>query len=339
MKVGVCVNINYKGYFMRKLNRILLVLTGAVVVACGSGQTNTGTNYYSAAYDTYYQIESSLVNNQESYFLNIISTGNQTNKIPLTLQSNGIFTFNTNLQNQSTTGYVLATNGNLGIAFNSTSGSYYDFASTFVNSNQLPSGSYVTVCDQNNLSACTITVNGNLISITEYNQSGSATALCANSKISKVSSSNINPYLYSFGCGVDGGSASGTWYIAPLTINGVTGFMINEYNNVINASDDGTDEIAFPQGSINPQGNYFYVANGILTGSASIGTAIFSGNTLNNPTVGNCSGAPCAIVPGYFYNYPMSGFSYYSVNNTVNYNLVGNDTMGLYQDSYEGIYY
>ncbi len=319
------------------LKILLFSSIGGLIVGCGTGQQDSGgVKYYSAANDTYYQIESSTTG--ESSVLSITTNGIVT-QIPLTPSINGGFVYNTLYKGQNAAGSVLVNNGNMGFTINSTGGSYFDFASQYVNNNSIPSGTYTTVCDTNNISPCVINIANNSISITEYGQSGVPVSLCTNQPLTLISANSPNPYLFYFSCGVEGGATSGKWYIAPLTINNITGFMISEFNPAINANDDGTDELAFPQSSFNPSGTYNYVSYGISTGVASLSSASFSNGSLNNPTIGSCAGAACAIVPNAFYNFPMVGFSYFSVNGTVNYNLVGSAGMGLYQDSYQGIYY
>jgi hypothetical protein len=231
----------------------------------------------------------------------------------------------------------------MGISFTSTN-SYADFATINTNRNNIPSGSYSTVCDQNNLSACIISINNNQISIVEYSVSGVPTALCNNQKLVQASSNAINPNVYSFTCGVQGGASSGTWSAIPLIVNGVTGIMISEYDASINANDNITDEIAFIQESFIPSGNYNYEYNS-SSGQGGISSATFNNGTLINATVGSCAGAACAIIQGQYAGAvglsgnPMVGFDYYSVNGTTNYNLVGNTTMNIFDDSYAGIYY
>jgi len=195
------------------------------------------------------------------------------------------------------------------------------------------------VCDQNNLSACTVKIANTQISIIEYSTSGVPTILCTNQTLTQASANSINPYVYSFSCAVQGGAYVGTWYVAPLIVNGITALMLSEYNASLNANNDGTDAIAFLQAAFSPNGNYNYLYSKSATTQVGITTAVFTANTITNSISGTCNGAACAIIQGRFYNFAMPGFAYYSVNGTTNYNVVGDDTMNIYVDSFMGFYY
>lgn len=322
---------------MQKIILILTIFLSVIFLsACGVGDENkNGMVYYSASLSSYYQIESSSSNSNQQV-LNIVSN-NGTTSYNLTPTSTG-YTFG----NSNASGVITLESGQMGISFNSTSGSFIDLATVNTSSTKPPSGTYNAICDMNNISACQMTISNNQISVVEFNNSGKATTLCTNQPLKAVNS-RINPNLFSFTCGVQAGTYSGVWYIAPLNVNGVSAFMVSEYNNSINANDDVTDEIAFPQQAINPNANYIYVyyaLNGVTSGQA-VGTssAIFTQAGLVNSIVGTCGGAACILVPNhYFNNNPLLGFDYYSVLNATNYNLVGSDKMGIYQDSYLGFY-
>lgn len=311
---------------------LLFVLNG-----CGNGNAvnNTATSYYSASNDTYYQLESSVNNNIESFVLNMVTNSRPITAIPLTRSNPNHYTFIALGGN----GSVALSNGNLGISFNATSNNWIDFATQNTASTQIPSGMYTTICDRTNISPCVINIKNNQITISEYSISGVATRLCTNVTISNVNN-NINPFISSFVCGVGGGAKSGVWNIMPIAINSITALMISEYNPTINANDDTTDEIAFPQSSIAilPSGTYNYLyAN--LNGTNGISTARFSNSSILNSTIGSCAGAACAIIQGKFYNFTMSGFNYFNVNGFNNYNFVGDNLMNIYQDSYIGFYF
>ncbi len=321
------------------MKKIILSLIPVALLGCGSGTTTSGgTVYYSASYSSNYLIESQN-NNESQLLLSIIpNTGTYVYQAPLTMVSNNSYIFAQN----GATGTVTFNNGNMGVSYQTSSSTWIDFATTNISNISLPSGTYNAVCDQTNLSACNITINNNNISITEFNSSGQPTVLCANKALQQVGSSNVyNPYLYSFTCGVNGGSSSGVWYAVPITINQVTGIMLSEFNPTINNNDDTTDEIAFPSSnSINPSGNYFYVYDGGSLGGVGVTNAQFSVAGLTNTVVGLCSGASCALVNNQIYNgIPKTGFDWYNVNNLNSYNLTGNDSMGIYQDSFEGFYF
>jgi hypothetical protein len=259
--------------------------------------------------------------------------------IPLTSLGGGLYSFTTIYNNESATGTILIKNANFGFTISAPGGgSYDDFATQNVVANtSISTGTYVTLCDQSNLSPCVITINNNQISINEYSPSGSATNLCTNQNLTAQPNSQ-NPNAFYFTCAISGGSMSGTWYATPFISNATSGFMLSEYNPNQNSSNlAGTNEIAFPQSTISPNGGFNYVYN---SGSqAGISTTTFSINTIINSTIGTCSGAACALTLGAFYNYVMSGFGYFNVAGTANYNLVGNDNMAMYEDSYQGFYF
>jgi hypothetical protein len=327
---------------MKFLSILLMII---IISACGGGSNNNGsTSYYSASSATYYQIESQ---NNESFVLNIVNTGgNSINNIPLVQTSIG-FTFASTNSGNNLTGSIVIKNNLMGIAITSSGGAILpsaDFATTSENTNTepLPNGTYTTVCDRNNISACTIIISGNQIYVTEYNSSGKSTTLCSNTTISQINGSN--PYLQSFVCGVQGGIYTGNWYIMPLVINGETGLMINEYKPNVNISNSVTNEIAFLQATFSPNGIYNYVYNGISNNISGISTATFSSTSLINSIVGSCAGAACALIQGQYAGSSgignvMTGFDYYNVNGIVSYNLVGSTQMNIFVDSFSGIYY
>ncbi len=323
------------------MNKIFNNIFGICIISisgCGDGQNSEATNYYSASFDTYYQIESS----ESSYSFNIVSSsGNSLVNVPLTTTSNG-YTFSASYNGQSATGNIVINNGQMGISINASSNGFTDFATLNTNNNLIPDGVYTTVCDQNNISACNMVINGNTISVTEYSVSGESTILCSNQSLTNAINS-VNPNLLSFSCGVQGGTYNGIWNIMPLIVNNTVAIMISEYNASINQNDNGTDEIAFPELSFMPNGSYNYVYNPIASGQSGISNASFSNGVLINNIVGTCDGAMCALITNQYAGIAggnsMVGFNYYSVNGQLNYNLVGNDTMNIYVDSYVGIYY
>ena len=320
-----------------KINNLLLTIFPVLLVACGSGQTNNGgNNYYSASNTTYYQIESQTTNGASQLTFSAVSPGYSIKQAPLTFVAPNNYTYSQN----GATGTVTLDNGNLGISYQSTSGAWVDFATQNTSNIALPTGSYNLICDQTNLSPCQATIANNQITITEFSQTGQATTLCQNSNITQAATS-ANPYLYQFSCGVNGGSITGTWYAVPLTIESTTALMLSEFSPAQNNNDDETDEIAFPiSPSINPSGAYYYLYQGVMLGGVGLSSAQFTVAGLVNPIVGTCSGAACALIQNQYYNNnPATGFAWYNVNQQSNYNLVGNDTMGIYQDSYEGFYF
>lgn len=328
---------------------LLTIVTICLLVsACGAGDdsNNGGNSYYSASATTYYQIESK---DNESFILNIVTnSGNSIKNIPLIPSQNG-YTFAGIINGNNLAGSIVIKNNLLGISVTNSGGSiqsFADFATTSANTNtdSLPSGTYTTVCDQDNISACVINIVDNQISITEYSISGQPTVLCSNASITQASAS-INPYSWSFSCGVQGGMYSGTWSVMPLVINGATALMLSEYSPNFGISNSITNEIAFVQGAFSPNGNYNYVYNGTINNQAGIATTSFSNNSLINTVVGSCAGAACALIQGQYAGAigssgnVLSGFDYYSVNGTVNYNLVGSSTMNIFVDSFSGIYF
>lgn len=334
---------------MNKFTALFILMSLNIsLTACGSGSFNTnGTNYYSASSTAFYQIESQ---SGESAILNIItSNGNKLSNVPLTLTASG-YSFSTTINNDQVNGTIVLKNNLMGINITSTSGntqSFSDFATLSINTNNspIPSGTYNTVCDRDNISACQITINNNQISITEYSISGQPTSLCTNTDMITMNGNAINPYLLSFTCAVQGNTHQGTWYIMPLVINGTTGIMIDEYNASLNAPDSATDEIAFIQDSFIPAGEYNYLYKGIVNNQSGISTANFTGRAINNPTVGTCAGAACSLNENQFGGMlgssgnVMIGFDYYLVNGLINYNLVGSTVMNIFVDSFSGIYF
>ena len=329
--------------------KLLGILALCILVnACGAGDDNHngGNSYYSASSTTYYQIESQ---SNESFVLNIVTnSGNSIDNIPLVETVNG-YTFTSIVNGNNLTGTIVIKNNLLGISATNSGGtmqSFADFATTIANTNtdSIPDGTYTTVCDLDNVSACVINITDSKISITEYSLSAQPTVLCRNAKITRAGTS-INPYLQSFSCGVQGGVYSGTWYVMPLVVNGDTALMLNEYSASSNTPDSVTNEIAFIQAPFAPNGNYNYVYNGINGNQTGIATASFSANSLVNTIVGSCSGAACALIQGQYAGVisgggnVLSGFDYYSVNGTVNYNLVGSTIMNIFVDSFTGIYF
>ncbi len=318
---------------MKPKNPVLLAIIPFSLIACGTGQNDSvGNNYYSASGTTYYQIES--VESQLN--LNIVTTSGVAS-YPLTTTAANAYTF----ASGSTTGTVTLENNNLGISFNNPQSTWIDFATQNIRLNTIPDGTYNLICDQSNLSACQASVLNNAISIIEYSVTGQSTQLCQNSPITSANV-NFSPSLFQFNCGVNGGSSSGTWYALPITIESTTGIMLNEYNPTTNTNNDETDEIAFPNSStINPSGTYYYLYNGgAVSSGVGTSTAQFTSAGLINQIVGLCSGAACALIKNQYYNnMPAIGFDWYNANGMNNYNLVGNDSMGIYQDSFEGFYY
>lgn len=329
--------------------KLFIIFTLLILLcACGSGNNNSsGTaNYYSASSTAYYQIESK---NNESFILNIITnSGNNINNIPLIQTSNG-YTFASKNSGNNLMGTIIIRNSLLGISITNSGGTILpaaDFATTSENTNsdQLPPGTYTTVCDRDNISPCIINITNNQISITEYNLSGQPIILCKNADVINVNGNSTNPYLKSFSCGVQGGIYSGTWYAMPLVVNGETAIMLNEYSASLNGSNSVTNEIAFLQAQFSPNGEYNYVYNSISSNQSGITTATFSNNSLINTVVGTCAGAACALIQGQYVGSGgvgnmLAGFDYYNVNGIVSYNLVGSTQMNIFVDSFSGIYY
>lgn len=305
--------------------------------ACNSGTTSTSslqTNYYSGASASYYQIVKSGSSN--SLYLNIINaSGYLLKNVPLNQASNG-YIFNTILNGESATGQVVFGNENdLAFVINSNATAYNDFATTYANSNPILDGNYVANCDQQKISACLVQVINQEITITEYTSNGTPTILCRNQPL--VNSHSINPYALSFNCTVNGGANSGIWYATPFSFNQTTAILIGEYIPSINANDNVTDDIAFPQQTIQATGNFNYTYYDLAGGSPGINTdSKLNSTTIVNPTT--CINGPCQIQSNGFYHYSMLGFDYYTTNSS-NYNLVGNDAMQIYADSYVGFYF
>lgn len=321
---------------MKKLSILSIGISG-LIVACGTGtNNNSSVNYYSASNTSHYSIESGLnVLNESQLYINMI-TQYGTWQAPLTLVTNNNYTFNQN----GATGTVTITANNLGISYNSTSQSWIDFATLETNvSTNIPNGTYNFICDQSNLSACSMVINNNNITVTEFSQTGQATTLC-NTQFSQ-SNNPMNPYLYSFNCGVNAGAASGQWNIMPFTINNTTAIMVAEYNLSENINDDSTDEIAFQNIAIHPMGNYNYLYNGgSFSQGTGVSTAQFTVAGIINATVGTCFGSACGLIANQYYNAnAATGFDWFNVNLSNNYNLTGNDAMKIYQDSFVGFYF
>lgn len=328
---------------MRK-NLLLLSLISCfpiLISACGSGSStsSSGQVYYSASNTGHYLVESNVnPSNESQLYISVVSqNGGYVKEAPLTQVSTNNYTFS----QSGASGTVTIKNGNFGISYNGTSSTWIDFATQNVGSS-VPSGNYNLICDQTNLSPCTMNISNNSVNVTEYSLTGQATTLCNNSSLSQVGSSNLNnPYLFAFTCGVNGGSSQGVWYIVPIVQNSTTGLMIGEYNAASNNNNDETDEIAFPANiAINPNGSYNYLYNGGSLSGVGVSTAQFTATGLINQTVGLCSGAQCALIQNQYYNNnPATGFDWYNVNSLNNYNLVGSDSMSIYQDSFEGFYF
>lgn len=325
-----------------------IVLLTTLLVACGDGTNSnvTTTNYYSASPNLSYQINTESSNGVQSASLTITaSTGDILDNAPLTLTGINTYTFNESSSGSSITGSLVLKNNQMGVTVQGAStATFVDFAIESISNANIPSGNYTTVCDQNNISACTVVVTNNQISITEYNTTGTAKNLCQNQILQQVSGAQ-NPYLSSFSCGVQGGTSTGTWYAMPITANGVTGIMISEYNPSAAADNiSTTNEIAFPQAAFTPNGTYNYVYNGVSSNSG-LSAATFSNAGLVNGVVGTCSGAACVLIEGQYagsagmQGNQMVGFDYYSVGGTVNYNLVGSTAMNIFVDSFSGIYF
>lgn len=327
-----------------KINLLMAVLIsslGVTISSCGNGSSNTttGQSYYSASYSSYYNIQSSTENNESSLYLSIVSPGVQ-------YVTNALLTPTLNIESQyefsqnGASGTVTIKNGNLGISYVSQSSSWIDFATNTNNiANSVPNGTYNLICDQTNISACQLTINNNEVSIIEYSMTGQSTILCNNSSL-QLDSSNQNPYLWQFNCGVNGGSTHGMWYMLPFVSNNQTSFLISEYNPTVNENDDLTDEIAFikPIAQINPSGNYNYLYTGLSGGGVGITTVQFAtspASLINSITCGSLCGLN---TNQYYSNQSQIGFDWYT-NTTSSYNLVGNDAQQIYQDSYEGFYF
>lgn len=334
----------------KRLITLLSLSVASLIVACGAGETTSDNKYYSASNSTYYAIESGVNNQGESQLYISMVTQTSVWQAPLESVLSSVSGTNSYTYNQNgVSGTVTLRGGILGVSYTSTSENWINFASVESHIvNNIPNGNYNLICDQANLSPCnmvisTDSISGNQIaSVTEFANDGTPTVLCRNAQIIQTGQRNpINPYLYSFACSNAGGSSSGTWNIVPFTQHGVTGFMVAENNYSSNITDDSTDDIAFPVASISPKNDYNYLYNGGMN-SAGVGisTARFlDGALLNNATSGCLT---CGITLNQYYqNQIATGFSWYSSSNLfgANYNLTGNDTMKIYQDSFFGFYF
>lgn len=327
---------------MMKLLNMLYILPSVLLVACGSGgsdDTATGT-YYTGGYDYYYQVQSE--SGASTTTLNVLgSNGSTLFSAPLTSTGNNSYTFTSNYNNQTINGNVVITNGILSIAAN-----VWGIDIGTNSANPIQNGSYSTICDKGNISPCTVNVNNNSISITEYSTSGAPTVLCSNSLLVET---NSVPNNYTFKCGIMGSSTPQySWYVTSFTRNGVPGLLISEYNGNTQINNDETDDIAVIQatssGTLMPNGGFYYTSNGASgSGTPSITIANFTSNgstaTINNPSLGNCNGQACALTLDQYYSQIANGYAYFTTTtNPINYNLVGNTTMNLMMDSASGFY-
>lgn len=309
---------------------IALIIAALLVSACGLGNQNGSTNYYSAATDTYYKIESSTSNSVTTYSLSIVNSTAGLNNATLTALGNGMYSFNNGA------GILVLSNGNLSIVAGNNVP--LDFASANTTS-EVPDGTYNSLCGYTTPSPCVVTINNNDITIIESDAtSGDSIMLCDSMPIYRINSAT-NPNASTFSC-----SSYAIWTLVPFTVNGVTGLMLAEPNADTNLPYQFTSEIAFPVDSNPaPNGTYDYAYNQVnadtLYSSQGIESSISAsdGRMTNSIT----SAVNAYLNPGYAYlngaQYSMPGFAYYAGNAT-NYNLVGNDTMDIYQDSYLGFY-
>lgn len=333
-----------------------LSLPAFIIIGCGNGSTTTGTTFYSAGSDYNYtiQFESGSESNSASILSSLVinTTGSTSQPIPLISVSTNVYSF-TSGNLSGLLYYNPSESSSIGLAFNGQGvSSYSDYATNAI-INSVPNGTYNTICDINNISPCSIVINSSSISITEYSFAGQQVSLCSDSTINSASTAS-NPSNYSFICGTNGSTQNaGIWNLTPFSINGVTALMVSQYNSSISGNDDDTDSIAFPSSiPINPSGQYGYVysvqsSQNPSSTSAGISSSSFTANSslsiINNPTIGSCSGGGCTLNVNSYYNYPANGFGWFQLSNsqsgvTNTYNLVGNDQMGLYMDSYSGFY-
>ncbi len=332
---------------MKKITIILLsALSAGLIVACGAGDTTNGNTYYSASNTSHYVIESGINPQNESQLYLSMITRTSTWQVPLTPVTTSVSGTNSYTYNQNNT-FVTVTlrEGIFGISYKSTTENWIDIASIESHvASSIPNGSYNLLCDQANLSPCTMVVEsdaltGNqVVSVTEFNSYGNPNVLCDGSPIIQVGQSNpINTYLYSFTCSNAGGTSSGTWDVLPFTKHGRTALMVAENNYSSNITDDSTDEIAFSQNGISPNGNYNYLYN--QSGGVGVTVASFTGGALLNNSISGCSA--CGLTLNQYYNAnAATGFAWYSSSSLfgANYNVTGDDIIKMYQDSVMGFY-
>lgn len=319
---------------------ISLLITAIIITACvGESVNSNQQKYYSAAHTGYYLIESNVnpENESELYFSVVDQSSSYVYQTPLSLVSSNNYTF----KQGSTSGTVTIKNNLLGVSYSGVSDAWIDLATTTNNiESSLPNGSYNLICDQTNISACNLKILNNQITLVEFSTTGQPITLCSNSLAELVPANTGNQYLYSFTCGVNGGSSSGTWYALPINIRSEHSIMLSEYNPTSNDSSDTTDELSFPVQSINPTGTYQYLYDGGSLSGVGVSTASISAAGVINPIAGSCSGSACALVPDQYYlNNDAQGFAWYNVNLQNNYNLTGSDKMKVYQDSFFGFYF
>lgn len=328
--------------FDKLVNMGVYTILGGLISACGNG--NAGQAYYSASLNTYYQIiTESSSNGSTPLSITINTSGNTPITASLTTSTANIYNFTT----ADGKGIVILKNGLLGYAYvanNAYTFNTVDFATQNAKSTIVPDGIYVTFCDQANLSPCLITISGNSIAITEYNKSnqGRTVSLCPSNSTLIKTTGFANPNLYTFQCGTNGSASNaGDWHLMPFTINGITGFMINEYTPTgpYKSTYNITNEIAFPQSSIAPNGNYSYLAPRLASNSNFL--ASVTNGYLTNSAIG-CSSQSCILKPGGFIieSTPISqaGFMHFTAG-TINYNFTGNTYMNIFMDSNSGFYF
>lgn len=325
-----------------KFIKLSIFLSVSALAACGVGNSTNSTTYNNAGGTQNYM----LAYNESSSIpvtISINVTGSSGTPLPLTLVSSNIYSFSTGTE--SALMYFNSDESSmLAISFTGQGTSAaIDFA-TNAASSTLPSATYNTICDHSNLSACQVIINNNQISILEYSPQGIPTSLCTNATLT-TNTTPISQYLYTFICGTNGSSSnSGTWYLTPFSINNTTALMLSEFDSANLSKSVNTDEIAFISGqSLNPGGSYGYVYNslggGSLTTQSGVSTAQLSPSIISN-TISGCN--LCALQQNSYYLMPLQGFNYYGANNqqsiSTYYNLVGNDALNLYMDSYIGFY-
>ncbi len=324
-----------------QLHHVLSMLASVLLVACGSGgmdNLNTGT-YYTGGYDYYYQVQSESGTGST---LNVLgSNGSALFSAPLTSTGGNSYYFTTSYNGRDINGNLVILGGILSIVANAWG---TDIGSN--NTNPIQDGSYSTICDKGNMSPCSVVINNNSISVTEYSTSGAPTILCSNSLLVET---NSIPNNYMFKCGIMGSNAPQyNWYVTSFTRNGIPGLLISEYNGSTQINNDETDDIAVIQatssGIFAPNGSFYYTSNG-TSGSAtpSIIIANLTSNgstgTINNQAIGNCNGQACALTMDQYYSQIANGYAYFTTtNNPLNFNLVGNSTLNLMMDSASGFY-